>query len=64
MVPEFNEPDFPSVRFVEGNLDGDSSCWFVPSPEAVLAMLRSCGFSPEKIIFPTKHEMLVSARVV
>jgi len=63
-TPGLNEPDFPLLRFVEGNLDGDVSCWFVPSPEAVLAMLRSCGFKPETMIFPTKHEMLVSARRV
>src|SRR5205085_1311826 len=41
-----NEPSFPLLRFVEGGLDGDTSCWFVPSPEAVIAMLRSCGFRP------------------
>jgi tRNA (mo5U34)-methyltransferase len=61
---DLNAPDFPLVRFVEGKLDGDVSCWFVPSPEAVLAMLRSCGFHPETMIFPTKHETLVSARAV
>jgi tRNA (mo5U34)-methyltransferase len=60
--PILNQPDFPLLRFVQGALDGDPSCWFVPSPEAVLAMLRSCGFEPERMIFPTPHEMIVRAR--
>jgi tRNA (mo5U34)-methyltransferase len=60
--PLLNEPDFPLLRFVQGALDGDPSCWFVPSPNAVLAMLRSCGFEPERMIFPTPNEMIVSAR--
>jgi len=53
--------EFPSLRFIEGKLDGDGSCWFVPSPEAVLAMLRTSGFQPETMIFPSEYEMIVSA---
>lgn len=60
---ELNQPDFPMLRFVNGGLDGDRSCWFVPSPEAVLAMLNSSGFLPEEMIFPTNHEMIVRCSV-
>ena len=56
-----NQPDFPMMRFVEGGIDGDTSCWFVPSAEAVLAMLRACNFKPETMIFPTSHEIIVRA---
>jgi tRNA (mo5U34)-methyltransferase len=56
-----NQPEFPSLRFVEGGLDGDTSCWFIPSVEAVLAMLRSSGFRPERMIRPTAHEVIVRA---
>ena len=58
---EFSSPESPHLRFIEGGLDGDTSCWFVPSPGAVLAMLRTCGFRPETMIFPTEHEVIVSA---
>src|SRR6185295_2344170 len=51
--PVLNEPGFPMMRFVEGKLDGDESCWFIPSAEAVLAMLRASGFKPEQMIRPT-----------
>ena len=59
--PNLNKPDFPLMRFVEGGLDGDTSCWFVPSAEAVLALLRSSGFKPQEMILPTEHEVLISA---
>ena len=60
---ELNQPDFPLLRFVEGGLDGDTSCWFVPSVEAVLAMLRASGFKPEQMIRPEAHEVIVRASV-
>lgn len=59
--PSLNKPDFPLLRFVEGGLDGDTSCWFIPSIEAVLALLRSAGFTPEKMILPDRHEIIVRA---
>ena len=61
--PDLNSATFPSLRFVEDGLDGDQSCWFVPSPNAVLAMLNSSGFAPETFIFPTEHEMIVRATI-
>src|SRR5262249_30617798 len=60
---ELNLPEFPLLRFVEGTLDGDNSCWFVPSVEAVLAMLRATGFKPKQIIRPTGHEVIVRSVV-
>ncbi len=60
---ELNQPDFPTLKFVEGRLDGDDSCWFIPSTEAVLAMLRATGFNPEQMICPTGHEVIVRCSV-
>jgi 2-polyprenyl-3-methyl-5-hydroxy-6-metoxy-1,4-benzoquinol methylase len=54
---------FPSLRFVEGQIAGDSSCWFVPNVQAVAAMLRTCGFEPEEFIFPDEQEVIVRCRV-
>jgi len=62
--PELKQPEGPLLRFVEGGLDGDTSCWFVPSVEAVLAMLRAAGFQPEQMILPTEHEAIVRASVL
>jgi tRNA (mo5U34)-methyltransferase len=53
---------FPSMQFIEGGLEGDASCWFVPNVEAVAAMLRSCGFQPEHYILD-QREILVRCRV-
>jgi len=54
---------FPTVRFVEGKLAGDSSCWFIPNVQAVTAMLRTAGFVPEEFIFPNTQEVIVKCRV-
>jgi len=54
---------FPTVRFVEGRIAGDSSCWFIPNVQAVTAMLRGCGFVPEEFIFPNTQEVIVRCRV-
>ena len=54
---------FPTVRFVEGQIAGDSSCWFIPNVQAVAAMLRTCGFVPEEFIFPDEQEVIVRCRV-
>jgi tRNA (mo5U34)-methyltransferase len=55
---------FPTLRFVEGSLDGDASCWFVPNLQAVFAMLRASGFAPGEVIFPGEHEVIVDCRVL
>src|SRR2546429_7581680 len=39
------------MRFIEGSLGGDSTCWFVPNPPAVAAMIRASGFRIEKTAF-------------
>jgi tRNA (mo5U34)-methyltransferase len=56
-------PRYPAIRFVEGALDKDVTCWFVPNPQAVVSMLRSCGFKPGQISSPGSHEMIVRCSV-
>jgi tRNA (mo5U34)-methyltransferase len=46
---------FPSMQFIEGGLEGDASCWFVPNVEAVAAMLRSCDFQPKDYILDQRE---------
>ena len=60
--PLLTHESFPAVRFIEGAMGQDTTCWFVPNPEAVFAMLRSSGFSVEEVLFPTPHEVFVRAR--
>jgi len=55
---------FPALRFVEGTLDGDVTCWFIPNLQAVAAMLRSCGFHPGQVTFTTEKEIIVSCTLV
>ena len=57
------DPRFPTVRFVEGALDNDVTCWFVPNPEAVVSMLRACSFIPQQIAFPAETEIVVRCSV-
>jgi hypothetical protein len=59
--PILDEPGFPALRFVEGALNGDSSCWFLPNPPAVLAMMRASGFRVEQVVLSSPHEMFVQA---
>jgi tRNA (mo5U34)-methyltransferase len=59
--PILEEPGFPALRFVEGALNGDSSCWFLPNPPAVLAMMRASGFRVEQVVLSSPHEMFVQA---
>jgi tRNA (mo5U34)-methyltransferase len=58
------QPGFPALRFVEGALNGDSSCWFLPNPPAVLAMMRSSGFRVEQVVLSSPHEIFVQAVAV
>jgi len=53
------ESRFPAVRFVEGALNGDVTCWFVPNVEAVAAMLRACGFKLDQFTFTNDHDIIV-----
>lgn len=59
--PILDQPGFPALRFVEGALNGDSSCWFLPNPPAVLAMMRASGFRVEQVVLSSPHEMFVQA---
>jgi hypothetical protein len=54
------ENRFPAVRFVEGALNGDVTCWFVPNVQAVAAMLRACGFKlGQQLTFTNDHDIIV-----
>lgn len=57
--PALNDDRFPSLKFVEGALDQDPSCWFIPNVQAVKAMLRSAGFVPENSVLCTHPEIIV-----
>jgi tRNA (mo5U34)-methyltransferase len=64
----FNSPDmldgrFPAMKFVEGSLAGDVTCWFIPNVEGVAAVLRSSGFDPKDFIFPNVQEVFVRCTV-
>jgi len=39
------EDAWPKLAFVEGELAGDPTNWWVPNPQALRAMLRSTGFT-------------------
>ena len=54
---------FPSMKFVEGRLAGDVTCWFIPNVERVAAALRSCGFTLTEFVFPNVQEVLVRCTV-
>jgi tRNA (mo5U34)-methyltransferase len=61
--PIMTTDQFPALRFVEGALDGDVTCWFVPNVQGAASLLRSCGFGIDKIIFPTEHEIIARCSV-
>ena len=61
--PEMLDSRYPAMKFVEGGLGGDGSCWFIPNVEAVAAVLRSCGFVPKDFVFPDAREVLVRCTV-
>jgi tRNA (mo5U34)-methyltransferase len=60
---EMLDSHFPAMKFVEGGLGGDLSCWFVPNVEGAAAMLRSCGFVPRDFVFPDSREVFVRCTV-
>jgi tRNA (mo5U34)-methyltransferase len=53
------DPLFPTLRFVEGGLTGDTTCWFVPNPQAVCAILRSCGFRTDDVTFSCDEDVII-----
>jgi tRNA (mo5U34)-methyltransferase len=57
--PLLEDPRYPAIRFVEGALDGDVTCWFVPNPQAMMSMLRSCGFKPEQLAYAGRADIFV-----
>jgi tRNA (mo5U34)-methyltransferase len=59
-----DHPSFPMLKFIEGELNNDSSNWFVPNAEAVVAMLRSCGFSIKEMVSHGDSEITVRCEAV
>lgn len=51
----FDDPDFPTLYFVEESYSDDPTNWFIPNRAAVEAMLRSSGFvieaQPEREVY-------------
>ena len=62
-APVLGDDSFPTLRFVEGALDGDVTCWFLPNVQAVRAMLRSSGFTLQESAFSNEPEILVRCGV-
>jgi len=61
--PLLGDPRYPAVRFVEGALDKDVTCWFLPNPQAVMSMLRSCGFKPSQVAYSGGNDIIVRSSV-
>ncbi|HEY2384864.1 MAG TPA: DUF1698 domain-containing protein [Terriglobia bacterium] len=57
--PMMSDGQVPSLHFVEGALNGDGSCWFVPNIDGAAAILRSCGFTLEQMICTNDHDVIV-----
>jgi tRNA (mo5U34)-methyltransferase len=57
--PLLEDARYPAIRFVEGSLDNDVTCWFVPNPQAVMSMLRSCGFKPGPVTYSGRNDIIV-----
>jgi tRNA (mo5U34)-methyltransferase len=53
---------FPSARFVEHTMNGDVTCWFIPNATGVAAMLRSCGFTIENLVFTNEHDIIARCK--
>ncbi|MDB5037684.1 MAG: Methyltransferase, family [Bacteriovoracaceae bacterium] len=51
-----NTPGWPTMAFIEKSFSDDSTNWWVPSHSAVLALLRSTGFSS---IVRLAHEIYI-----
>lgn len=47
-----SDPDWPRLAFVENQLAGDFSNWWVPNEPAVFALLRSAGFDVRARLAP------------
>ena len=51
----FDQPDYPSLYFVEDRYAGDPTNWWIPNRAAAEAMLRSAGFEivahPEREVY-------------
>ena len=61
--PLLEDPRYPAVRFIEGALDKDVTCWFVPNPQAVMSMLRACAFKPEQVAYSGRNDIIVRCSV-
>jgi tRNA (mo5U34)-methyltransferase len=61
--PLLSDPRYPAMRFVEGALDKDVTCWFLPNPQAVMSMLRSCGFTQPQVVYTGGNDIIVRSSV-
>jgi hypothetical protein len=61
--PLLDDPRYPAVRFIEGALGKDVTCWFVPNPQAVMSMLRSCSFKTNQVAYSSTNDILVRCSV-
>jgi tRNA (mo5U34)-methyltransferase len=61
--PVLAEPSFPAMKFVEHSLGQDSTCWFIPNPEGVYAMLRASGFHIQEVVFATEYDIFIKCTV-
>lgn len=56
---ELRRPGWPAMAFIEHQLAGDPTNWWVPDGACVEAMLRSCGL---RIAGHPGHEMWLCER--
>lgn len=49
-LQRLQQPGWPAMAFVESELAGDPSNWWVPNTAALPAMVRSCGFEPAETV--------------
>ena len=56
---DVTESERQAMRFIEGTLDGDTTCYFIPNVQAVHAVLRSCGFRVDQTTFTNDHDIIV-----
>jgi tRNA (mo5U34)-methyltransferase len=59
-----NEDRFPALRFIEGRLAGDTTCWFVPNVQAARAILRSCNFRLDEMTFTNEQDVIIRCSAV
>lgn len=44
LPPDWRLTASPELTFVEDSYDGDPTCWWIPNPSAMVALMRRAGF--------------------